>query len=67
MLPELGLVANLVEYPAVPKGQARFRMQVMAEHSQQNIVDAVQRLRIAYDGANAELARMGQTKVRAAA
>jgi hypothetical protein len=42
-------------------------MQVMAEHSQQNIVDAVQRLRIAYDGANAELARMGQSKVRAAA
>ncbi|HEY0571415.1 MAG TPA: aminotransferase class I/II-fold pyridoxal phosphate-dependent enzyme, partial [Enterovirga sp.] len=66
-LPELGLVANLVEYPAVPRGQARFRMQVMAEHSQQNIVDAVERLRTAYDMANAELAGMGGTRVQAAA
>ena len=36
-LPELGLIANLVEFPAVPKGQARFRMQVMAHHSADNI------------------------------
>ncbi len=28
-----GLFANLVEYPAVAKGQARFRMQVMATHT----------------------------------
>src|SRR5690606_18544344 len=27
-LPDQGLIANLVEYPAVPKGQARFRLQV---------------------------------------
>ena len=27
------LLANLVEYPAVAKGAARFRMQVMAKHS----------------------------------
>ena len=40
-LPELGLVANLVEFPAVPKGAARIRMQVMANHSEKNIVDAV--------------------------
>ena len=32
-LPELGLLANLVEYPAVGKGAARFRMQVMANHT----------------------------------
>jgi glycine C-acetyltransferase len=47
-LPEAGLIANLVEFPAVPKGQARFRMQVMAEHTEQNIADAVAALRVAY-------------------
>jgi glycine C-acetyltransferase len=48
-LPEEGLIANLVEYPAVPKGQARFRMQVMANHTAQNIRDAVTAVRRAYD------------------
>jgi len=33
-LPELGLIANLVEFPAVPKGAARIRLQVMASHSE---------------------------------
>lgn len=46
-LPELGLISNLVEFPAVPKGQARFRMQVMAGHSSRDIIDAVHRLGIA--------------------
>lgn len=54
-LPDLGLIANLVEFPAVPKGQARFRMQVMAKHSPQNISQAVERLRTAFDGATEEL------------
>jgi 7-keto-8-aminopelargonate synthetase-like enzyme len=47
-LPALGVVANLVEYPAVAKGSARFRFQVMAKHSRKNIDEAVDRLRIAY-------------------
>src|SRR6185312_494663 len=47
-LPTLGLVANLVEYPAVAKGSARFRFQVMAKHSRKNVDDAVDRLRTAY-------------------
>jgi glycine C-acetyltransferase len=46
-LPEIGLLANLVEFPAVPKGQARFRMQVMANHSSRDIIDSVHRLSIA--------------------
>ncbi|MGA2290929.1 MAG: aminotransferase class I/II-fold pyridoxal phosphate-dependent enzyme [Bradyrhizobium sp.] len=46
-LPELGLVANLVEFPAVPKGAARIRMQVMANHSEQNVADAVRILKTA--------------------
>jgi glycine C-acetyltransferase len=43
-LPEMGLIANLVEYPAVPKAQARFRMQVMAGHDQRSTALAVARL-----------------------
>lgn len=55
-LPELGLLANLVEYPAVPKGAARFRMQVMANHTSENIADAVERLARARAIAEQELA-----------
>lgn len=47
-LPDAGLIANLVEFPAVPKGQARFRMQVMANHTDQNVKDAVAALKAAY-------------------
>lgn len=53
-LPDLGLIANLVEFPAVAKGQARFRMQVMANHTPRDVVDAVRRLGIAYREALAE-------------
>ena len=59
-LPGLGLIANLVEFPAVPKGQARFRLQVMAKHTPQNITAAVQRLRTAYDQARQEIAYLGE-------
>jgi glycine C-acetyltransferase len=48
-LPDVGLIANLVEFPAVARGQARFRMQVMANHTAQNISDAVDRLHQAYE------------------
>jgi len=57
-LPELGLLSNLVEYPAVGKGAARFRMQVMAKHSAQNITDAVSRMKEAKAQAEIELATM---------
>lgn len=46
-LPDIGLLANLVEFPAVPKGQPRFRMQVMANHSSRDIIDSVHRLSVA--------------------
>jgi 7-keto-8-aminopelargonate synthetase-like enzyme len=59
-LPERGLVANLVEFPAVPKNAARIRMQVMAHHSEQNIADAVQILKSAKAQAECELERIGQ-------
>src|SRR6202790_3724970 len=54
-LPVLGLVANLVEFPAVPKGAARIRMQVMANHTEENIGDAVQVLKTARLHAEQEL------------
>jgi glycine C-acetyltransferase len=54
-LPSLGMLANLVEFPAVPKGQARFRLQVMAKHSQHDILDAVHRLSTAVVEANEDL------------
>ena len=34
---EAGAIANLVEYPAVPQGGARFRVQVMADHKNEDI------------------------------
>ncbi|MDO7843670.1 aminotransferase class I/II-fold pyridoxal phosphate-dependent enzyme [Sphingomonas immobilis] len=54
-LPALGMLANLVEFPAVPKGQARFRLQVMAKHSQHDILDAVHRLSTAVADAQEDL------------
>jgi glycine C-acetyltransferase len=59
-LVELGLVANLVEFPAVPKGAARIRMQVMANHSPENIADAVGILKTARQRAEEELATVDQ-------
>jgi len=40
------IVANLVEYPAVPLGQSRFRIQLMPEHTSDDIsqiTSAIQR------------------------
>src|SRR5690606_16410750 len=37
----LGGIANLVEYPAVPQGAARFRFQVMASHTADDIHQVV--------------------------
>lgn len=52
-LPSAGMLSNLVEFPAVPKGQPRFRLQMMAKHSQHDILDAVHRLSTAIaDGAD---------------
>lgn len=37
-----GLIANLVEYPAVPRNRARFRFQVMATHTKEQIESAIE-------------------------
>lgn len=39
-LGRLGVHANLAEFPAVPKGAARFRMQVMADHEEGDLIQA---------------------------
>ncbi|MEO1701020.1 MAG: aminotransferase class I/II-fold pyridoxal phosphate-dependent enzyme [Pseudomonadota bacterium] len=36
-LSDLGAIANLVEYPAVPQGGARFRVQVMSDHTHEDV------------------------------
>lgn len=64
-LPEVGLLSNLVEYPAVAKGAARFRMQVMAGHTEQNITDAVQRMGQARAEAMSEYAALDDVKDQA--
>jgi glycine C-acetyltransferase len=53
-LHQRGMVANLVEYPAVPRGQARLRMQVMANHTARDVLDAVYRLTESHRAAVAE-------------
>jgi 7-keto-8-aminopelargonate synthetase-like enzyme len=62
-LPELGLISNLVEFPAVAKGEARFRLQVMAHHTEAQIVAAAQRIRTGMDIARRRLeAGVDQTR-----
>ncbi len=53
-LHDAGLLANLVEYPAVGKGAARFRMQVMAKHSSENIAEAAEIMSRCYEDARQE-------------
>ena len=59
-LPELGLVANLGEFPAVPKGAARIRMQVMASHTEKDISEAVYILKTAKAQAEQEFEMLKQ-------
>jgi glycine C-acetyltransferase len=53
-LPALEVIANLVEYPAVAKGDARLRLQMMPTHSLENVQALALRLRTAIDLAQKE-------------
>jgi glycine C-acetyltransferase len=66
-LTDLGLIANLVEYPAVPKGAARFRLQVMAGHTLQQVELAVSRMNAGLEIASGELDAITRAKPRAVA
>jgi 7-keto-8-aminopelargonate synthetase-like enzyme len=59
-----GLLANLVEYPAVGKGAARFRMQVMAKHSRDNIEKAAEIMARCLDEALQDLGQQDLTPRR---
>lgn len=59
-----GLVANLVEFPAVPKGQARFRLQVMAEHQESQVAAAASILEEARTAAAIELEQIAEQPFR---
>ena len=56
-LPEFGVVSNLVEFPAVAKGNARFRFQVMPSHTDENITAAVDGFCAAVEAGKADHAR----------
>lgn len=47
-LPELGVIANVVEFPAVARNEARVRLQVMASHQPADIKTLVRQLAKAY-------------------
>jgi glycine C-acetyltransferase len=66
-LPDAGLLANLVEYPAVGRGAARFRMQVMANHSPENIARAVDILHACYQEALVEFNKSDEVALDAVA
>ncbi|HEU4594387.1 MAG TPA: aminotransferase class I/II-fold pyridoxal phosphate-dependent enzyme [Pyrinomonadaceae bacterium] len=53
---EHGLIANLVEYPAVSRGKARFRFQVMASHTSEQVAHAARIFRQALGEARRNLA-----------
>ena len=42
LLEKKGLLSNMVEFPAVPRGKSRFRFQVMSTHTPRQIDDAVE-------------------------
>ena len=62
-----GLVANLVEFPAVPKGAAQFRLQVMADHDEEQVAAAADIIQNAYQAAAVELEMIVNHERRAVA
>lgn len=58
-LPELEVIANLVEYPAVARGRARFRLQMMPSHSADHVRQLVDRLRTAIDLVQQQYEQLG--------
>jgi len=76
-LSQMGGIANLVEYPAVPQGAARFRFQVMAAHTREDIDQVVAittramreadlEYRLGHEGEQNELAKARLSRASAA-
>jgi glycine C-acetyltransferase len=51
ILAEKGAIVNLVEFPAVPRGGSRFRLQVMASHSRDDVDQLISAMSDAVDQA----------------
>ena len=66
-LTRIGLVANMVEFPAVEKGKARFRLQVMADHTLEHVSGAVMAMKLGRESAEHELEALGDPTAAAAA
>jgi len=49
-----GVAVNLVEYPAVSTNTSRLRLQVMADHTAEQCLDAAHRIKGAFDAASVE-------------
>ncbi len=62
-LPALGVIANLVEFPAVAKGDSRLRLQMMPTHTSEHVHTLAARLRKAIDAAQIENVRHGAATV----
>lgn len=58
LLPNYGAIANLVEYPAVPRGDSRFRFQVMAGHTHEDVDKVVAALSEAMKQGAVEIAAL---------
>jgi 7-keto-8-aminopelargonate synthetase-like enzyme len=56
-LPSEGVVTNLVEFPAVAKGSARFRLQVMPSHTKEHLDGAIKGLSAALAAVQPEYRR----------
>ncbi|KAF0114530.1 MAG: glycine C-acetyltransferase [Rhodospirillaceae bacterium] len=55
LLPRYNVLANLVEYPAVAKGSARLRLQVQADHTEDQVRTAAAGIRTAVEEARGVL------------
>ncbi len=63
LLAEAGVIANLVEYPAVPLQSTRFRFQVMASHTTEQCVAAAEALALVVEQAQRLLERLERSAV----
>lgn len=55
---ERGLLLNLIEFPAVPKGKAIFRFQLMASHKEKDIETAIDMLTTARQEVDREIVEL---------
>ena len=65
LLLENGFIVNPVEHPAVPKGTARYRLQMMASHTNEQIDQFIELVTICHEKAKEIIANMPQQTAKA--